>query len=65
MTEQNGKACLACRRGENETPLICIDYQGQRTWICPEHMPVLIHNPTDLVGRLSGAEKMKPAEHED
>ena len=65
MTPSSSKVCLACGRGEAEIPLICIDYRGQRTWICPQHMPVLIHNPTELVGRLSGAEDMRPADHND
>jgi hypothetical protein len=62
---QAEKSCLACGRGESETPLVCLDYQGQRTWICPQHMPVLIHDPQQLIGRLSGAENLKPADTHD
>lgn len=58
-------ACLACHRGGDEIPLIPLDYRGTRTWICPQHLPVLIHDPTQLTGRLPGAEDMKPAEHHD
>jgi hypothetical protein len=59
------KCCLACGRGTNETPLIHLEYQGAALWICPQHLPVLIHNPAELVGRLPGAEKLSPADHHD
>ncbi len=58
-------ACLACDRNSNETPLIPLDYQGSRLWICPQHLPILIHRPEELVGKLPGAEELRPAEHED
>ena len=57
--------CLACRRGPDLTPLIPLDYRGGRIWICPQHLPTLIHDPAQLVGVLPGAEKLKPSEHED
>lgn len=59
------KRCLACERDEQATPLIVLDYRGQRLWICPQHLPLLIHDPVQLVGRLVGAEQLKPAEHHD
>ena len=54
--------CLACDQDSNATPLIDLQYQGAQLWICPQHMPVLIHNPTQLTGILSGAEGLKPAD---
>lgn len=59
------KECLFCHRGEQETPLVCIDYRGDRTWICPQHLPMLIHSPQQLVGHLDGADQLKPADHHD
>ena len=59
------KSCLACKRDDHETPLIQLAYRGTPYWICPQHMPVLIHNPADLVGRLPGAENLKPADTHD
>ena len=56
---------LACGRGADVVPLLSLDYRGERLWICPQHLPVLIHDPTRLVGRLAGAEGMEPAEHHD
>jgi hypothetical protein len=57
--------CLVCDQDSNVTPLIPLEYQGGRSWICPQHLPVLIHNPTQLAGKLAGAENMKPADHND
>jgi hypothetical protein len=34
-------------------------------WICPQHLPLLIHNPQQLAGKLAGAENLKPADHHD
>jgi len=59
------KRCLACGRDASATPLIHLDYMKTEFWICPQHLPVLIHDPTRLAGRLPGAEAMIPAEHHD
>ena len=64
-TETDDKRCLSCGRGEQETPIIPLDYQGSRLWICPQHLPILIHDPARLVGQLPGAENLKPADHHD
>ena len=59
------KVCLACGRGDDETPLVALEYQGSKLWICPQHLPILIHDPARLVGKLPGAEGLSPAEHHD
>jgi len=46
MTEETNKACLFCERNENEIPLVQIHYQEKDLWICPQHIPVLIHDPS-------------------
>lgn len=61
----NDARCLFCQRDTNETPLIPLEYRGGRTWICPQHLPVLIHDPQRLTGMLPGAENLQPAEHKD
>jgi hypothetical protein len=61
----SNKQCLVCKRGEQETPLVNLDYREQRMWICPQHLPMLIHNPQELAGQLPGAENLKPADHHD
>lgn len=58
-------ACLACGCEQDATPLITLTYRGGTHWICPQHLPVLIHDPARLIGRLPGAEGLRPAEHHD
>jgi len=58
-------ACLACQRGTGETPLIPLEYRESKVWICPQHLPLLIHDPARLIGKLPGAENLRPAEHRD
>ncbi len=57
--------CLACGRGADEVPLIHLSYRGDELRICPQHLPILIHDPGRLVGLLPGAEELSPAEHHD
>jgi hypothetical protein len=57
--------CLACDRDSDEIPLVPIQFRGSNLWICPQHLPILIHDPTRLVGKLDGAEDLRPAEHHD
>lgn len=59
------KECVACRRGDEETPLLALEYRGERLHICPQHLPVLIHDPARLIGRLPGAENLEPADIHD
>jgi hypothetical protein len=59
------KTCLFCKKDSHAIPLVNLDYQGHKLWICPQHLPVLIHDPAQLVGKLPGAENMRPAEHND
>ncbi len=65
MTEATDKTCLACHRSDDEIPLIGVEYRGNRLWICPQHLPVLIHDPGRLAGLLPGAEDMQPFESDD
>jgi hypothetical protein len=58
-------SCLLCQRGSDDVPLITLEYRGGNLRICPQHLPVLIHDPGQLVGLLSGAEGFHPAEHRD
>ncbi len=57
--------CLACGRTQSEIPLLTLVYRDKTFHICPQHLPVLIHNPQMLVGKLPGAEGMSPAEHDE
>jgi hypothetical protein len=66
MTDHdNRKHCLACRRDAHATPLVQLAYGDETLWICPQHLPILIHDPARLIGVLPGAENLSPAEHHD
>jgi hypothetical protein len=61
----NDGRCLVCDRDQNATPLVVLKYQDGEFRICPQHLPVLIHDPSQLTGRLPGAEKLRPADIHD
>jgi hypothetical protein len=52
--------CLVCKRSNQEVPLLALNYKEQTYWICPQHLPVLIHKPDSLIGLLPGAENLTP-----
>ncbi len=60
VDETQNEQCLVCQRDSHATPLIAITYREQQLWICPQHLPILIHNPAELAGRLPGAENLQP-----
>jgi hypothetical protein len=45
--------------------LVSLRHAGNQAWICSQCLPVLIHNPQQLIGKLAGAEKIEPAAHHD
>ena len=57
--------CLNCNASENETPLVNLVFAGKPAFICSSCLPVLIHQPQKLVGKLEGADKISPAKHDD
>ncbi len=61
MTESRPK-CAYCERDSDQVPLLALHYQGTEAWICPQHLPVLIHDPARLAGKLPGAENLGPPE---
>ena len=54
--------CLQCDCSSDEVPLIQILYRGSQFWICPQHLPILIHKPAQLAGKLPGLELLGPPE---
>ena len=57
-------ACVYCRRTADEVPLIILRYREAETWICPQHLPILIHKPAKLADKLPGVEFLgEPEEH--
>ncbi|MBN2304763.1 MAG: hypothetical protein JXQ72_09820 [Anaerolineae bacterium] len=57
--------CLYCKEDSAALPLIQLHYQDTVFWICPQHLPILIHKPALLTGMLPGAEYLQQAEHHD
>jgi hypothetical protein len=57
--------CLACGTDSSQVPLIRLEYLGTAYWICPQHLPILIHDPGRLTGALPGAERLQPSDHHD
>ncbi len=58
--DESTKQCLVCDRGTEQVPLIALEHRQARLWICPQHLPVLIHDPAALADKLPGAENLKP-----
>ena len=54
--------CLYCERDSDAVPLLSVRYQEGDWWICPQHLPLLIHQPDKLAGKLPGAEHLGAAE---
>ncbi len=53
------KECLVCKKSSSEIPVTKFYYQESNFYICPQHIPVLIHDPQKLIGLLPGAEKLQ------
>lgn len=58
------KTCLNCGRTAEEIPLLNLDYRGESYALCPQCLPVLIHKPQNLAGKLPGAEAFGETKHE-
>ena len=56
--------CLQCEKTDGQVPLLRMIYRGEEFHICPQCLPVLIHKPEKLAGKLPGMQPGKPAEHE-
>ena len=57
--EKVEKKCIVCERNEDQIPLVKFDYKQTYFWICPQHIPVIIHNPEQLAGKVTGAENFE------
>jgi hypothetical protein len=55
--------CLSCGRTSDEVPLVYIRHRGETLWICPQHFPILIHNPMQLVDKLPGVKNLTVIEN--
>jgi hypothetical protein len=52
--------CLNCEKTEQEIPLLSMRYQEREVYICPQCLPILIHKPANLAGKLPGLENVAP-----
>ena len=57
--------CIVCDRSSDEVPMIQVKFKGKDFHVCSQHLPILIHEPAQLVDKLPGAEKLRPADHHD
>ncbi len=57
-------SCVQCERNGDEVPLIPLNFQDNHYWICPQHLPILIHKPQMLVGKLPGVENLEAEGHD-
>jgi hypothetical protein len=63
METKNPARCVYCERSSNEIPMLKLVYQEQDTWICSQHLPVLLHKPAQLAEKLPGIENVEGAQH--
>lgn len=59
MDNLEEKSCIFCKRDNKQVPLVQLSYMDKSYWICPQHIPILIHEPSKLAGMLPGAEDMQ------
>jgi hypothetical protein len=62
--ETNTPECVFCGITSDQVPLVALFYQNKHYWICSQHLPLFIHHPEQLRGKLPGAEKMTPGSHD-
>jgi hypothetical protein len=56
-------SCVVCDRTRDEVPLIHLEYKDQNYYICPQHLPIVIHHPEQLTGKLPGVENLEAHNH--
>ena len=56
--------CAHCERTSEEVPLLALKYKDRTSWICPQHLPILIHKPQNLIGKVPGVENLSSGGHD-
>ena len=56
-------ACVFCGATHEELPLVKLLVKGEDYYICAQHLPILIHEPHKLAGKLPGIENLKGHDH--
>ncbi|MFC1959586.1 hypothetical protein ACFLYO_02640 [Chloroflexota bacterium] len=62
QTTENTAKCLVCEQTSQDVPLVKFEFRGAELSICPQHLPLLIHNPARLADKLPGAEDLQGAQ---
>jgi hypothetical protein len=50
-------SCLSCGGTEEDKPLISLSYQKAKLAICPQCLPMLIHQPERLAAELGAVHR--------
>lgn len=50
--QEPAESCICCKRSDEEVPIVTWRFRGQRFYLCPEHLPLLIHAPQELASLL-------------
>ena len=61
--ESTTARCVNCERTVEEVPLLSLTHRHGAAYICPQSLPILIHEPQQLMDKLPGAEALQPHEH--
>jgi hypothetical protein len=56
------KRCIVCEQDSQSVPLIEFEFKGEIHFICPQHLPILIHKPATLADKLPGVELLGPTD---
>ena len=56
--------CIECEKTSQQVPLLELHYQDKKYYVCAQHLPILIHKPDKLAGKLPGAESLKGSQHD-
>ena len=59
MEKKHEEKCLVCGGSEEQVPLLEVKFKGEKYYICPQHIPILIHEPGRLTGLLPGADELQ------
>ena len=48
------KVCIVCEESKDQVPLFKFKFKDSKYYICPTHLPVIIHKPHELEEKLPG-----------
>jgi hypothetical protein len=61
---ENPGRCLCCEKTDQEAPILRVFFRENETAIYSSCLPILIHRPHGLAGKLEGAETIHSLDHE-